>query len=229
MMKKQIAAIVLGVSVAGGVGTGVLANALTTKTPAAAAPDNATTHTPKPTSTKAHVTTTPTAKATTAKPAVKPASPSDLVIAPGRVGAARVGMSKQAALATGLFDADTPPPVEGCAVLPLTWKKPYFDMLDVMTLGNGEIASIGVRGKLIRTKSGLGVGSTYAQVRAAIEDKTPVEAGYSQSGLYEYDPQAGGWIGYLFNPPVDELKASTPVSFIEVTKGEQPGLMRDGC
>ena len=209
MMKKQIAALVLGVSVAGGVGTGVLANALTTETPAAGATGDKTTGT----------------STTTASPA----SPSDLVLAPGRVGDVFVGMSKDAAMATGLFNADTPPAVDGCPVLPLTWKKAYADILDVQTLGNGEIASIGVRGKLIRTKDGLGIGSTYAEVRAAIEDRTPVEAGYDQSGLFEYDAEAGGWIGYLFNPPVTELKDSDPVTFVEVTKGAQPGLMRDGC
>lgn len=218
MMKKQIAALVLGVSVAGGVGAGVLANALTSKTPASASSgDKETTQATKPTPT-ATASATPT-----------PASPSDLVITPGAVGEVRVGMSKQAALATGMFTADQPPAVDGCPVLPLTWNKPYAELLDVQTLGNGEIASIGVRGKLIRTEGGLGIGSTYAEVRAAVEDKEPVKAGYEQSGLFEYDPQTGGWIGYLFDPPVGELDDSDPVTFVEVTKGVQPGLMRDGC
>lgn len=223
MMKKQIAALVLGVSVAGGVGAGVLANALTTKTPAAAATDDTgKDQAIKPSSTPTPDTATPDASAT-------PASPSELIITPGAVGEVRVGMSQKAAMATGLFDADTPPPVEGCPVLPLTWKKAYADLLDVQTLGNGEIASIGIRGKVVRTKGGLGIGSTYAEVRAAIEDGDPVEAGYGQSGMFEYDPQTGGWIGYLFEPTVGELENADPVTFVEVTKGAQPGLMRDGC
>ncbi|KQV76816.1 hypothetical protein ASC61_18435 [Aeromicrobium sp. Root344] len=213
MMKKQIAALVLGVSVAGGIGAGVLANALTTNTPAAAADDDKGTY--------KTIATPPTRAA--------PATLKDMVISPGRLGDVRIGMSKKEALATGLFDADTPPPVDGCPVLPLTWKKTYGDLVDVGTLGNGEISSIGIRDKAPRTEDGLGVGSTYGEVRAAIEDGKPVEAGYSQSGLYEYDPQTGGWIGYLFDATVDQLKDSDPVTFVEITKNAQPGLMRDGC
>ena len=212
MMKKQIAALVLGVSVAGGIGAGVLANALTTNTPAAAADDDKATISP---------TTTPTKAA--------PATLKDMVIAPGRIGDVRVGMTKKQAVATGLFDANTPALVDGCPVEPLTWKKAYGDLIDVRTLGNGEISSIGIRDKAPRTKDGLGVGSTYGAVRAAIEDGKPVEAGYSQSGLYEYGPQTGGWVGYLFDATVDQLKDSDPVTFVEITKNAQPGLMRDGC
>jgi len=217
MMKKQIAALVLGVSVAGGIGAGVLANALTTNTPAAAANDDKATGkaTDKPTA-------TPTTKAT-------PTTLKEMVIAPGRIGDVRVGMTKKQAVATGHFDANTPALGDGCPVEPLTWKKSYGDLIDVRTLGNGEISSIGIRDKAPRTKDGLGVGSTYAEVRAALEDGKPVEAGYSQSGLYEYDPQTGGWIGYLFNTSVDTLKDSEPATFVEITKNAQPGLMRDGC
>ena len=213
MMKKQIAALVLGVSVAGGIGAGVLANALTTNTPAAAANDDKGTD---------KTIATPPTKST-------PATLKDMVISPGRLGDVRVGMSKKEALATGLFDADTPALVDGCPVEPLTWKEAYGDLIDVRTLGNGEISSIGIRDKAPRTEDGLGVGSTYAEVRAAIEDGKPVEAGYSQSGLYEYDPQTGGWVGYLFDATVDQLKDSDPVTFVEITKNAQPGLMRDGC
>ncbi|KAA1398197.1 hypothetical protein [Aeromicrobium ginsengisoli] len=217
MMKNQIAALVLGVSVAGGIGAGVLANALTTNTPAAAANDDKATDKP----TYKTIATPPT-NAT-------PASLKDMVIAPGRIGDVRVGMTKKEAMETGRFDADAPAPVDGCPVRPLTWKKAYGDLIDVATLGNGEISSIGIRDKAPRTKDGLGVGSTYGEVRAAIEDGKPVEAGYLQSGLYEYNLQNGGWIGYLFDASVDQLKDSDPVTFVEITKNAQPGLMRDGC
>jgi hypothetical protein len=208
-MKKQIAAVVLAVSVAGGVGSGVLANALTTKEPAAATA-------PEPT------TTAPTSVAT-------PETVDALELAPGSVGLVKVGMSKKDALATGMFDGDVASATDGCPVLPLMWKKAYTKALDVLTLGNGEITSIGVRGKQPRTAAGLGVGSTYAQVRAQVDEPTPIDAGYGQSGLFEYDGDNGGWIGYLFNPPADQLKDTDTVSFVEVTKGEQPSLMRDGC
>jgi hypothetical protein len=202
MMKKQIAAAVLAVSVAGGIGTGVVANALTTGSPAT---DGA------------------------ATPSVAPTAPADFVIAPGAVGPVSAGMSKTEALATGLFDADVAASVDGCPTVPLTWKKPYSDVLDVQTVGNGEIVSIGVRAEGPTTDDGLGIGSLFADVQAGVEDDTPVDAGYGQSGLFDFDAETGRWIGYLFDAPADEVEAGDPVTFVEVTKGSQPSLMRDGC
>lgn len=202
MMKKQIAAAVLAVSVAAGVGTGVVADALTTEDPATA----------------------------TAKPPVDvPDAAADFVIAPGAVGVVQAGMSKADAVATGLFDADVKAPVEGCPDYPLVWKKAYQDYFDVLTVGNGEIVSVGIRATGPTTQDGLGVGSTFADVQASVEDGTAVEAGYGQSGLFDYDQDTGRWIGYLFNPAVGDLTPDAEVTFVEVTKGSQPSLMRDGC
>ncbi|MET0766226.1 MAG: hypothetical protein ABWY50_01140, partial [Aeromicrobium sp.] len=132
-------------------------------------------------------------------------------------------------LATGLFDADVKAPVEGCPGYPLQWKTEYEDHFDVQTVGNGEIVSIGVRAEGPTTEDGLGVGSSFADVRANIENGAAIEAGYGQSGLFDYDRQTGRWIGYLFDPAPDELQDSDVVTFVEVTKGAQPSLMRDGC
>ena len=201
MMRKQIAAVVLAVSVAAGVGTGVVADTLTPASPSA-----------------------PEEGGEAGMPA-----PDPLTIAPGAVGPVKAGMSKAEALETGYFVADVPPPVEGCPVVPLAWKDEYVNTFDVQTLGNGEISSIGVRGKGVVTTDGVGVGSTVAEVAATIDDATPVEAGYGQSGLFDYDQQTGRWIGYLFDPAVDDLEDTDTVTFVEVTKNAQPGLMRDGC
>lgn len=191
MMNKQIAGLVLAISVVGGIGTGVLANALTSEDPA-------TTSTPK------------------------------LTIAPGAVGPVKVGMSRADALATGYFEADVKASDEGCPDLPLAWKAGYADTFDVQTLRNGEIASIGIRGDDVVTAGGVGVGSTYAQVSGEYPDETVVEAGYGQSGLRFFDG-AGGWVGFLFDPAPDAIEDTDRVTFVEVTRGAEPSLMRDGC
>lgn len=207
-MNKQIAAIVVAVSLAGGIGTGVLAYAATnderTESPASGATNSpSTSNSPDP--------------------------GTSLVLAPGSVGPVRVGFSQAEALATGLFDADVAPQVDGCPAPPLRWKDAYADDLDVMTHGNGEITSIGVRGSGVKTAAGLGVGSTYREVQAAYPEETLVDAGYSQSGLRTSDPMDGGWIGFLFDAAPSKIRDDSPVTFVEVTKGGQPDLMRDGC
>lgn len=215
MMKKQLAGIVLAISVAGGAGTGVLANAMTSdKEPT----PNATTATP-----------TPTAAATTTPPPTVPRSPDQFVLAPGAVGPVKAGMSKAEALATGYFNADVPS--EGCegVKMRLAWKDDYADSFDVYTLRNGEITSIGVLADGITTADGIGKGSTYDEVRAAYPEEQLVEAGYSQSGIRVFDFDNGGWLGFLFDPTVDKIKGDSPVTFVEVTKSAEPGLMRDGC
>lgn len=198
MMKKQIAGLVLAVSVVGGVGAGALASTLTDENPAPSSPS-------------------------------APAAPDKLTIAPGAVGPVTVGMSKQEALATGFFVADVKSPADGCPARPLSWKDEYVNAFDIQTLGNGEIASIGIHGAGIVTKDGVGVGSTYAEVAKTYPDETLVEAGYGQSGIRVFDRDDGGWMGFLFEPAPDAIKGSDKVTFAEVTKGSEPSLMRDGC
>lgn len=229
MMKKQIAAAVLALSATGGIGTGYMVNSWNDDKPEAK-PTTSPTLT-KPTPTKASTSTTATTPAPSGKPASKPtvdAPVRNFEIAPGLIGPVRIGMSKQQALATGLFNADVKSEVCGDVAL-LKWKSGYTGTFDVQTLGNGEITSIGVWRSGSRTQSGLGVGSTYAEIRAAIDDATAQEAGYGQSGVLNYDSTNGGWIGFLIDSPLDQLKGTDKVTFVEITKGAQPGLMRDGC
>ncbi|MFI5428241.1 hypothetical protein [Aeromicrobium sp. UC242_57] len=115
-------------------------------------------------------------------------------------------MSKAAALATGYFVADVVPAVDGCVALPLVWKDKYARSFDVQTLGNGEIVSIGVRGDGITTSDGIGKGSTFDEVRAQYPEEQRVEAGYSQSGIRVFDPENGGWLGFLFDPTISEIR-----------------------
>lgn len=200
-MNKQVAVIVVAVSLVAGIGTGVLAYAATNDKEAGA-------------------------------PAVRtartPGADQVLVLEPGSVGPVRVGFSQEQAMATGLFDADVPA-VDGCPTVPLRWRGEHADDLDVLTHGNGEITSIGVRGPGITTVGGLGVGSTYREVQVAYPDEELVDAGYGQSGLRVSDRENGGWIGFLFGPAPEKIKDVSPVTFIEVTKGGEPALMRDGC
>jgi len=144
----------------------------------------------------------------------------------GAVGPVSVGLSKRAAYATGYFHADVP--VAHCdRVDDLVWKPAYRDVLDVQTADDGSVGSIGVRGAGPRTRSGIGVGSEYGLVRGVLGDVEPVEAGYGQTGLFVQD--GNGWIGFLFDAEPGALTDASRVSFIEVTRGGRPDLVRDGC
>ena len=166
----------------------------------------------------------PTAEPTTAAPS----EPAKLVIEPGRVGPAVAGMSKADALKTGLFNADVPPPVEGCPPYPLQWKKKYKG-LDVLTRDDGSISSIGISKGGPKTSKGIGYGSTLDDVTKAYPNLSPVvDAGFNQAGAYEFTDNE--FIGFLFgDATVSDIKGSSKISFIEVTEGDKPDLIRSGC
>lgn len=170
------------------------------------------------------VETTPaTAPAT---PSAAPTDAAGFVVEPGAIGPAQAGMSQDEAMATGLFDKDVDG-VEGCT-FPLRWKKQY-DGVDVLTLQDDSIGSLGVLEGGPDTAESVGVGSTLAEVEAAYPDLTPVaEAGFGQAGAsYEQD---GGFIGFLFgDATVENVKDSSRVTFMELTAGSEPELMRSGC
>lgn len=226
VMKQQIAAGILAVAMAGGVGTGVVANQLrgdddkpeSAATPTATATTEATEKAETPESTVAP----PKVPVT---PALQPAS--SLQILPGQVGPVRVGMSKDEALATGYLDKDVPR--TNCdAVDRLAWKPAYKGHFDLFTLDDGEVSAIGIFKAGPRTRSGLQVGSTYKAVKDVLgEESQPMDAGYSQTGLFVNE--GSSWIGFLFNGRPDSISDTEPVRFIEVTRGRLPDLMRDGC
>ncbi len=220
MMKKQVAGLVLAVSVAGGVGAGFVANALVADDPATA------------TATTADPSQTPDPSRTPDQAGGGESgmdAPDRLVVTLGAVGPVRAGMSKAEALATGYFVADVAAPADGCPARPLSWKDEYVNTYDVQTLGNGQITSLGIFGDGVLTDRGVGVGSTYEEVAAAYPDSPLVEAGYLQAGLRVFDKQNGGWVGFLFDTTTDAITSSDEVTFVEVTQGGEPSLMRDGC
>ncbi|MCW2830591.1 MAG: hypothetical protein JWP31_1283 [Aeromicrobium sp.] len=170
----------------------------------------------------------PTPSASTEAPTETPA----LVVTPGAIGAAAVGMTKAEAGAPGLFDVDVDTGDDGClAVAPLRWKSEQGGALDVLTDEEGTIRSMGVTQGGPQTEKGIGVGSTYADVTEAYGDAVtpPTELGFGQAGVLLED--GDDWIGFLFDATVEDVLADPgiEVTFIEVTSGVQPDLIRDGC
>ncbi|MEO6604581.1 MAG: hypothetical protein ABIN55_03095 [Aeromicrobium sp.] len=181
---------------------------------------------------EATATPTPSATVDATTPAAEPdpePAGAPLIVAPGRVGAAKVGMSKSQAAATGLFNTDVDHGADDCrGVSPLEWKKSVSTALDVLLTDSGSIASIGISSGGPKTAEGIGVGSTFAQVRDTYADLTPIEeAGFDQSG--DYIVVGDLYLGFLYNETAQDATDSSKVAFMEVTKGSKPELIRDGC
>ncbi|MDR7085806.1 hypothetical protein J2X11_000645 [Aeromicrobium panaciterrae] len=223
-MKQQVAAAILAASMVGGVGTGVVAHQLNSDDPKASptATPSTTATKPKPAKTK------PAPVKTTAAPLPAALLPlTSLKILAGQVGPVKVGMTKAQAFATGYLNQDVPRTACG-TVDKLAWKDAYKATLDIYTLDDGEVSSIGVSNPGPSTLSGLQVGSTFKAVKDVLgPEHAPEEMGYGQTGMIIN--QGDSWIGFLFNAAPDAVTDATPVSFIEVTRGNPPGLMRDGC
>jgi hypothetical protein len=165
---------------------------------------------------------------TTPTPADPAPAPADLVVVPGAVGPVRADMSKADAVKTGVFDEDVPPPVEGCPNFPLKWKEQYTGV-DVLTRDDGSVSSLGVFKGGPKTSTGIGYGSTLDDLTKAYPNLSPVvDAGFNQAGAYEFTDTE--FIGFLFgDATVSSIKGSSRVTFIEVTVGDKPDLIRDGC
>lgn len=170
--------------------------------------------------------TSPTTPAPTSTTMTAVPDPADLVVRPGSIGGVAVGISQAAAVDTGMFDADVDG-VEGCT-FKLQWKKEYVG-LDVLTNEAGDITSLGVTEGGPKTSADVGVGSTLAEIQAAYPDATkPAELGFGQAGVIQ--TLGDDHIGFLFgDTTVASVKPVSKVTFMEVTSGDPPQLMRSGC
>ncbi|MBM9464298.1 hypothetical protein JL108_12625 [Aeromicrobium sp. YIM 150415] len=179
---------------------------------------------------------TPTTPApTTSEPSEEPSpepsedvpEASELLIAPGSIGDARVGMTIDEALATGLFVDEGPERCEDAPDQGLDWKPPLNDTFDVY-VADGRIASMGVSAAGPTNAEDLGIGNTLLDFRGVYETAEMREAGYGQTGLFLSD--GDNWLGILFDAPLDTIEETTEVTFMEVTGSDsRPSLQRDGC
>ncbi len=228
-MKQKIAIGIVAVALVGGSATGLAVRQVMSDDTqrVSATPSTTPSATPAPTEAEDAEAPekTPEKEASTSTPTLLPLG--SMQITTGAVGPVQVGMSQEEAAATGYFNTDVPS--EGCegVTIPLEWKSNYFNALDLWLDQDAQIASIGVRGRGPKTRSGLGVNSSYGEVRDVIGDKQPEPAGYGQTGLFVNDGDA--WIGFLFDVPPETITDADAATFIEVTRGAKPGLMRDGC
>ena len=184
--------------------------------------------TPDPATSATSAAPSPTTEPPSLEPSAALPTLEELTVAPGAVGPVRTGMSRDEALATGLFDADVEVPGEECGRSePLGWKADYASSLDVLTKEDGTVVSLGVRGEQPRTADGLGVGSTLKDVTGVYETAEMVEAGYGQTGVFVTEGDA--WLGFLFTEDPESIGPTSEVLMVEVTAGTRPDLMRDGC
>ena len=176
----------------------------------------------------------PTAKPTksSSPTATEPAADAPLVVAPGRIGPVLVGMTIDEANATGLFQPRDTSKDEACkgAYASIQWKAPNTDDLLVGTFEDGKdtkaITVMGIRGS-VKTSKGIGVGSTLGDLKAAYPDTKVEESTALGSTAFLRD--GDNWLGLAFNETTDEIKNSSKVVFMEVTKGGKPDTYLDGC
>ena len=99
----------------------------------------------------------------------------------------------------------------------------------MLTRDDGSISSIGVFKGGPKTSKGIGYGSTLDDLTKAYPNLSPVvDAGFNQAGAYEFTDTE--FIGFLFgDATVSTSRARRRSRFIEVTVGDKPDLIRDGC
>lgn len=176
----------------------------------------------------------PTATPTTAPatpPATTPTPSTDLpalVIRPGAIGDARVGMTRDEWSATGLF-------ADGAAICEaemIHWRDdPDGAGLRVLTDDDATITQLWVTAPGPVTAHGdLQVGSTYGDLRAAFPTLTePVDDGFDQSSVYPPGEEDGlPYLGFLLDAPAAEVTVDTPIAAIAVTGGE-PAYFQHDC
>jgi|GEM_PF-2604518 len=223
-MNRKIAVALVALSMVAGAGVGFLIHQLNDG-PAEA-------HTATPSDTASSPTPTPTKTTpTTPKTSVDapPVSSESLIVSPGRIGPITIGMTSQQALATGLIVRDTERE-NVCDGTFYRWKSDQAHAaLDLYTDNAGKIVSMGVSRGTYPTDQDIRIGDRLSAVREAYGDRLSdvQSAGYDQDGVFVHDGDR--WLGFLLDSARDGVNDSTRVIFMEVTRGDKPGLMRDGC
>jgi hypothetical protein len=147
---------------------------------------------------------------------------------PGAFEPIRVGMSIQQAIDAGFMERD-PRREQACEGTFWKWKGQWSSGLDVLVGEDKQISSLGMSKDGLETPEGISIGNSYAAVDKTYGDRLegPVRMDYGQAGVFLRDGE--NWIGFGFDNKPGQLADDSRVVFIEVSRGNRPGLLRDGC
>lgn len=216
-MNRKIGGALVALSILTGIGVGFAAQR-SADTPASASSPRSSSPTPASNETSR---TTPTE--TTSAP--KEGEIGDVI--PGGVEPIMTGMTIDDALETGLIEQD----FDSCVGSTNSWRW-TGDLsigLDVLVDQNRLVSFIGISRPVTATVEGITVGSTLADLRSAYDRQLtgPEKTDYGQATMFlEVDNR---WIGFMFDESPDQLTDRSKITFMEVSGGRKPGLVRDGC
>src|SRR5690625_3579349 len=106
-----------------------------------------------------------------------------LVVAPGRIGRAKAGMTVRRAVRTGMLRRNGADPPRGRVQLPPKGKRKRH--MDTVVL-RGRLVEMGVLTKRLRTRQNTGVGTPLRRLRKVYGKRLsrPLKAGYGQWAVY---------------------------------------------
>ena len=147
---------------------------------------------------------------------------------PGAFEPIRVGTNVQQAVDAGFMERDTRRE-EACEGTFWKWKGQWAEGLDVLVGRDKRISALGMSKDGLETPEGISIGNSYAAVDKTYGDRLegPVRMDYGQAGVFLRD--GDNWIGFGFDNEPGRLADDSRVAFIEVSRGNRPGLIRDGC
>lgn len=186
-----------------------------TDAPSSAAPSTEppATATPTPAPSGAPVSATPTAA-----PALDWGGP----LAPGAFGKIKAEGNVRSLVKQGWMTRDNGRE-EACEGKHWKWADQVGDGVDVTYGQQGEIVSFGMSEPVLETSQGVTIGDSLMAVKDIYGTGSQKTNDYGQTTWVVKD--GNRWIGFLLSGNTRDSK----IEFIEVSVGDQPGLLRDGC
>jgi hypothetical protein len=150
-------------------------------------------------------------------------------VVPGAFGPVRAGMSIADAVNTGFIERDPTNRGGGCEGSYWRWKGQLSEGLDIIVGPDKKVASLGMTKDGLETAEGISIGNSYGALKKTYGDRLqgPERMDYGQAGTFLRD--GNDWIGFGMDNKPGQLADSSRIAFIEVTSGNRPGLIRDGC
>jgi len=147
---------------------------------------------------------------------------------PGAFEPVPVGADVQVAVDAGFVQRD-PKREQACEGTFWKWTGQLSEGLDVIVGADKRIAALGMSKAGLETPEGISIGNSYAAVDKTYGERLegPVRMEYGQAGVFLQDGDK--WIGFGFDNEPGRLADDSRVVFIEVSRGNRPGLLRDGC